>query len=89
MGYDDLETLVEIKSEDLNHLMMRAYQQDILLDALKKYSEENEIELTVQTKNLEIKPASFKATTRPHSAMTTNPSSSPSSSRLRTSYGQS
>jgi hypothetical protein len=33
-----METLVDIQSEDLNHLMMRAYQQDILMAALKKYS---------------------------------------------------
>jgi len=34
MGYDDLEVLVEIKSEELNFIMMRAYQQKILLEAL-------------------------------------------------------
>lgn len=31
LGYDDLETLAEVTPEDLNHVMMRARQQDRLI----------------------------------------------------------
>ena len=36
MGYDELETLMEVNVEDLNSIRMRAWQQDILLSKLKQ-----------------------------------------------------
>lgn len=41
MGYDDLEVLVEVKSEELNFLMMRAFQQKVFLEAVEKYKKSN------------------------------------------------
>jgi hypothetical protein len=37
MGYDEIDTLIEVTAEDLNHMMMRAYQQDVLMKAIKNY----------------------------------------------------
>ena len=44
MGFDDMEVLVEVKSEDLNFLRMRGKQQDKLFEALAIFRKQNSIE---------------------------------------------
>jgi hypothetical protein len=43
MGYDEIDTLIEVTVEDLNHMMMRAHQQDILMKTIKLYKRKNDI----------------------------------------------
>ena len=63
MGFDDMEVLVEVKSEDLNFLRMRAKQQDVLTAALSEYRKNNKIDL-VDMEKTTTKEAFFKTKTK-------------------------
>ena len=43
MGFDDVDTLIEIQVDDLNQMMMRAKQQDKLMKFIKEYKRHHKI----------------------------------------------